>query len=207
MPSSWSLASAQEYADRSPAAARRIEQSPARARQAIIVRADREALALAVRNLLDNAMKYSPDSVARAPRRGANATARSRCRSRIMAPASARRSGATIFRKFTRGAAARSAQRQGHRHRPDDGRSDREGARRTTGAGKRTGREAARSRSCCRRCCVMSRILIVEDEPSIALALEDDLRREGYETEVGRRRRRGRRARRRTAPSISSCWT
>jgi DNA-binding response OmpR family regulator len=31
---------------------------------------------------------------------------------------------------------------------------------------------------------VMSRILIVEDEPSIALALEDDLRLEGYETEL-----------------------
>jgi len=30
----------------------------------------------------------------------------------------------------------------------------------------------------------MARLLIVEDEPSIALALEDDLRREGYETEV-----------------------
>ncbi len=30
----------------------------------------------------------------------------------------------------------------------------------------------------------MQRILIVEDEPSIALALEDDLRREGYDTEV-----------------------
>jgi DNA-binding response OmpR family regulator len=30
----------------------------------------------------------------------------------------------------------------------------------------------------------MKRILIVEDEPSIALALEDDLRREGYDTEV-----------------------
>lgn len=30
----------------------------------------------------------------------------------------------------------------------------------------------------------MSRILIVEDEPSIALALEDDLRHEGYDTAV-----------------------
>jgi DNA-binding response OmpR family regulator len=30
----------------------------------------------------------------------------------------------------------------------------------------------------------MMRILIVEDEPSIALALEDDLRREGYQTEL-----------------------
>ena len=30
----------------------------------------------------------------------------------------------------------------------------------------------------------MSRILIVEDEPSIALALDADLRHEGYETEV-----------------------
>jgi DNA-binding response OmpR family regulator len=30
----------------------------------------------------------------------------------------------------------------------------------------------------------MQRILIVEDEPSIALALEDDLRREGYQTEI-----------------------
>jgi DNA-binding response OmpR family regulator len=30
----------------------------------------------------------------------------------------------------------------------------------------------------------MKKILIVEDEPSIALALEDDLRREGYQTET-----------------------
>ena len=34
----------------------------------------------------------------------------------------------------------------------------------------------------------MSRILIVEDEASIALALDDDLRREGYETESRLRR-------------------
>ena len=32
----------------------------------------------------------------------------------------------------------------------------------------------------------MKKILIVEDEPSIALALEADLRREGYATEVAR---------------------
>ena len=30
----------------------------------------------------------------------------------------------------------------------------------------------------------MKRILIVEDEPSIAMVLEDDLRREGYHTEI-----------------------
>ena len=36
----------------------------------------------------------------------------------------------------------------------------------------------------------MPRILIVEDEPDIALALEDDLTREGYEVEVVARRRR-----------------
>ena len=30
----------------------------------------------------------------------------------------------------------------------------------------------------------MTRILIVEDEPSIALALEDDLRREGYDVDL-----------------------
>jgi DNA-binding response OmpR family regulator len=32
----------------------------------------------------------------------------------------------------------------------------------------------------------MTRVLIVEDEPSIAMALEDDLRREGYEVQVAR---------------------
>ena len=32
----------------------------------------------------------------------------------------------------------------------------------------------------------MTRILVVEDEPAIALGLEDDLRMEGYEVEVVR---------------------
>ena len=32
----------------------------------------------------------------------------------------------------------------------------------------------------------MHRILIVEDEPEIARALEDDLRLEGYEVEIAR---------------------
>ena len=32
----------------------------------------------------------------------------------------------------------------------------------------------------------MSRILVVEDEASIALALEDDLKKEGYEVEIAR---------------------
>jgi DNA-binding response OmpR family regulator len=30
----------------------------------------------------------------------------------------------------------------------------------------------------------MTKILVVEDEPGIAMALEDDLRSEGYEVEV-----------------------
>jgi DNA-binding response OmpR family regulator len=32
----------------------------------------------------------------------------------------------------------------------------------------------------------MTRVLVVEDEPSIALALEDDLKKEGYEVEIAR---------------------
>jgi signal transduction histidine kinase len=49
-----------EYADRSPGSANRIETSLP-AEEGAIVTGDREALMLAVRNLLDNAMKYSPE--------------------------------------------------------------------------------------------------------------------------------------------------
>jgi len=37
----------------------------------------------------------------------------------------------------------------------------------------------------------MARVLIVKDKPSIAMALEDDLRREGHHVEAGDGRRGG----------------
>lgn len=54
----------QECRDRAPSAAHRIEwHTPSgRPREPVRIRADREALALALRNLLDNASKYSPES-------------------------------------------------------------------------------------------------------------------------------------------------
>ena len=52
----------------------------------------------------------------------------------------------------------------------------------------------------------MTRILVVEDEPGIALGLEDDLTMEGYQVEIAAdgldaRGGPGR------ATSTSSCWT
>jgi signal transduction histidine kinase len=97
---------AEEYTERSPAAARRIEQSLP-AREDIVVRADREALALAVRNLLDNAMKYSPES---APVR----LAVSRSNGTVAMSVEDRGAGIgpqdrrDIFRKFSRGVAAKA---------------------------------------------------------------------------------------------------
>src|SRR6185369_3780703 len=44
--------------------------------------------------------------------------------------------------------------------------------------------KGARSRCCSRTWESMPRILIVEDEPGIALGLEDDLKMEGYEVDV-----------------------
>jgi two-component system phosphate regulon sensor histidine kinase PhoR len=96
----------QEYTDRVPGAASRIEKvlpdhGPA------FVRADQEALALAIRNLLDNAMKYSPASspvrVTVASQNGTVAVSVADHGAGI--GAQERRE---IFRKFTRGAAART---------------------------------------------------------------------------------------------------
>jgi signal transduction histidine kinase len=97
---------AQEFADRSVTAARRIEKSPLPS-HAMVIRADREALALALRNLLDNAMKYSPDSssvrLAVTANNGTVAVSVEDHGPGVSAPE--RRA---IFRKFTRGAAARN---------------------------------------------------------------------------------------------------
>jgi signal transduction histidine kinase len=98
----------QEFADRSQSAANRIVKlTPAEREDAdCVVRADREALALAIRNLVDNALKYSPDQssvrVSAAMRDGSVAIAVEDQGSGI--PEHERRE---IFRKFVRGVAAR----------------------------------------------------------------------------------------------------
>src|SRR6185503_7512318 len=66
-----------------------------------------------------------------------------------------------------------------HGHRPRHGAAHREGAR-----WSRPSRKPPRLRQHVFSRASMSRILIVEDEPDIALALEDDLRTEGYDVEV-----------------------
>ena len=99
---------AHEFADRSAVAARRIEKSPLPSLgHAMIIHADREALALALRNLLDNAMKYSPDS---SPVRVAVTALNGTVAVSIedMGPGVSAQERREIFRKFTRGAAARS---------------------------------------------------------------------------------------------------
>jgi signal transduction histidine kinase len=99
---------AHEFADRSAVAARRIENSPLPSQgHAMIIRADREALALALRNLLDNAMKYSPDSsTVRVAVTALNGTVAVSIEDQ--GPGVSAQERREIFRKFTRGAAARS---------------------------------------------------------------------------------------------------
>lgn len=97
-----------EFADRSAAAARRLETSPAPSLgHAMIIHADREALALALRNLLDNAMKYSPDS---SPVRVAVTALNGTVTVSVedQGPGVSAQERREIFRKFTRGAAARN---------------------------------------------------------------------------------------------------
>lgn len=97
---------AQEFADRSATAARRIEKAPLPS-HAMFIRADREALALALRNLLDNAMKYSPDSASvRLAVTANNGTVVVSVEDH--GPGVSAQERRAIFRKFTRGAAARS---------------------------------------------------------------------------------------------------
>ena len=98
----------EEFADRSATAARRIDRSSVVASgSAVCVHADREALAMALRNLLDNAMKYSPESapVKLAVRVGGGTVAVS---VEDRGPGVSVEERRAIFRKFTRGTAARS---------------------------------------------------------------------------------------------------
>ena len=97
---------AQEFTDRSAAAAHRIEKAPLPV-GAVLIRADREALTLALRNLVDNAMKYSPDSSAvRVAVTATNGTVAVSVEDH--GPGVSADERRAIFRKFTRGAAARS---------------------------------------------------------------------------------------------------
>jgi signal transduction histidine kinase len=99
---------AHEFADRSAVAARRIERSPLPSLgHTMIIHADREALALALRNLLDNAMKYSPDS---SPVRVAVTALNGTVAVSIedQGPGVSAQERREIFRKFTRGTAARN---------------------------------------------------------------------------------------------------
>ncbi|OGA47804.1 MAG: hypothetical protein A3G25_05715 [Betaproteobacteria bacterium RIFCSPLOWO2_12_FULL_63_13] len=98
---------AHEFADRSAVASRRIERSPRSSGKPIMVRADRDALALALRNLLDNAMKYSPES---SPVRVAVTAINGTVAVAIadQGPGVSAHERRDIFRRFTRGAAART---------------------------------------------------------------------------------------------------
>lgn len=95
-----------EYTERASGAASRIEKAFPQPGP-VLVRADREALALAVRNLLDNALKYSPASapvrLAVTPKTGTVAMSVADCGAGI-GPQERRE----IFRKFTRGTSART---------------------------------------------------------------------------------------------------
>ena len=99
----------QEFADRSPSAARRLAKATLvdQAHERLPIHADREALALALRNLVDNAIKYSPESspvrVAVTSRNGSVAVSVEDQGAGISSDE--RRE---VFRRFARGAASRS---------------------------------------------------------------------------------------------------
>jgi signal transduction histidine kinase len=96
----------EEFTDRSATAGHRIEKAPLPG-SAVFIRADREALTLALRNLVDNAMKYSPvSSSVRVAVTSSNGTVAVSVEDH--GPGVSAEERRAIFRKFTRGAAARS---------------------------------------------------------------------------------------------------
>ena len=148
------------------------------------IRADREALSRALWNLLENAGEVLGGGHADSRLRAA---ARRHGSARALGIAGAgipRTSSEKIFQKFVRGADAKRAGVRG------------------VGIGlalvKRiveahggigAGRKRARPRQHVHAGPSMSRILIVEDDAAIGVALEDDLRLEGYAVELVARRR------------------
>ena len=97
-----------EFRERVSGGAQRIElQAPGNGSNAFAIRADREAIALALRNLLDNAVKYSPES--------STVRVSVECSGALTSISVAdqgagipQREQRDIFRKFVRGTAARA---------------------------------------------------------------------------------------------------
>ncbi len=141
---------------------------------------DSEALSRAIWNLLENAVKYSPDrpSVEVGVHRQ-----RPDCRARPRHRDTASRAGRHLCPLPPRRAGAEAGDPR-NRDRTGDGRPDCESAPGPRGSGKpaRPGQHVYHRAS--GQGGPMPRILIVEDEPDIALGLQLDLRDEGYEVEV-----------------------
>ena len=158
------------------------------------IEADREALSIALRNLVDNALKYSPDQPTVWVEWGREQDSVA-IRVRDQGPGIPASERKAIFHKFVRGSAAATGGVKGmgvglamvHHIVVAHGGEIPGGQR--TGQGSTFTMLAAGGEGS------MTRILVVEDEPAIALGLEDDLKMEGYEVEVvgnaGALRRRG----------------
>jgi two-component system sensor histidine kinase SenX3 len=99
-----------EFREHTPAASKRIEMQPpalGNGDNGFSIQADREAIALALRNLLDNAVKYSPESsTVRVSVESSGAyTSISVADQGAGIPSAEQRD---IFRKFVRGSAAKA---------------------------------------------------------------------------------------------------
>jgi CheY-like chemotaxis protein len=145
--------------------------------------ADPEALSVALRNLVDNALKYSPGCPTVWVQWGAeNSHVAIRVRDRGMGiPAfGAARHLPQVLPRNRRG----HCQREGVGCRVGHGAAHRGGAWRRDFGGQRAGRRQHVHHPAAGGGIEMTRILVVEDEPGIALGLEDDLKLEGYDVEV-----------------------